>query len=464
MHILMITIGYPPDQVGGTEVYVHGLVEALKNRGVQSSVAYVEPFSEDGGPEFRIQSRSVDGTSVHSIGVNTTCHKLEFTMFDERLRTLLLREFHSLIGQLNPDLVHVHPLQLGIESYLIEALNRAGKKVILTYHSTTTSCARGDLIYMGQQVCDGQVLQDRCTKCLFHWKSVPAPIALGLSHIPTSWFRAAHTRLGKSLQKVRSFISIPLTIEERRKAWKRSTENANRIVAVCDWVRETIIKNGVPEKKVVFSRHGLRLGSTSNGNRSGRVRFGYLGRISPEKGIDILTGALQQMAEDLDFEFEFCSSSFKAATRPEELNLVHQIYELTSRDRRVKVLDAVGDNDLRGVLANWDAMVVPSRWLESGPQVIYESLAVQTPVIGSRLGGIAELVREGETGFLFQPGDSAELVRLLTECTRNPAKLRELRSNIGLIRTTDDVADDMVKLYQSLIGSEAISIPASQAC
>jgi glycosyltransferase involved in cell wall biosynthesis len=246
-----------------------------------------------------------------------------------------------------------------------------------------------------------------------------------------------------------------LIIEERRNAWTRSTENASKIVAVCDWVRETIIKNDVPSDKVMFSRHGLRLGSTSqNGTRTGNARFGYLGRISPEKGIDLLLDVLRELPPELDFEFEFCSSSFKSELRPEELRLVDAIRALAESDRRLKILDDIRDEDLRAVLANWDAMVVPSRWLESGPQVIYESFAVQTPIIGSRLGGIAELVSDGQTGFLFEPGQRPPLQQLLIDCANNPSRLRELRPNIGTVRTTQAVADDMLTLYTSLLESK----------
>jgi hypothetical protein len=42
-----------------------------------------------------------------------------------------------------PDVVHMHPLQLGLEAYLLEALKADGRTLVLTYHSSTTSCARG---------------------------------------------------------------------------------------------------------------------------------------------------------------------------------------------------------------------------------------------------------------------------------------------------------------------------------
>ncbi|HKO42644.1 MAG TPA: glycosyltransferase [Pyrinomonadaceae bacterium] len=454
MRILMVTIGYPPKYVGGTEIYVFGLVEELKERGHECAITYLEPFAEPHGPEFRLVSNTHLGTDVHVVQVNTAIHKLEFVMFDAALRNKLVAQFRKLVDQIDPDVIHLHPLQLGLESYLVEELNQTGRKVVMTFHSSTTTCARGDLIYMGETVCDGQIIQKRCSKCLYHWKSVPKPLSATLSQLPLSWYRRAHNGLSSTshLRKLRSFASIPLTIDERKKAWVRTTANSKAIVAVCDWVRDTIIRNGVSPEKVVSSRHGLRLSGKQNGNqRIGVARFGYLGRISPEKGIAVLLEALQGMPANLSFEFEFCSSSFRAtARRPEEDRLVNAIQELQRTDARVRVLEGVSDDDLRNVIAKWDAIIVPSLWLESGPQVVYEAFAVHTPVIGSRLGGIAELVSDGVTGLLCAPGDVGQLRNLMLRSAEHPQVMRELRDNIPPVRTTSQVAEDMVQLYQRI--------------
>ena len=458
MRILMVTIGYPPKQVGGTEVYVFGLVEALKERGHECSVVYIEPFENQEGPEFRVLREKYLGTSVFILQVNQVFHKLEFVVFDVKLRNHLLEQFRALVTEVDPDIIHVHPLQLGFDSYLIENLNRAGEKVVMTFHSSTTTCARGDLRYMGKEVCDGLILQKRCTKCFYQWKAVPVPIAVALSKVPLRWYESIFTSLEHSpkLKKLRSFASIPVAIGERRKAWTRTTSNTKAIVAVCDWVRETILKNGTHAGKVVSSRHGLRLGAERNGQmRTGISRFGYLGRISPEKGIGLLLTVLERMPAEVRYEFEFCSSSFASKSRrPEEEQLVQAIYRLQQRDARVRVLDGVSDSQLRNVLSNWDALVVPSLWLESGPQVVYEAFAVHTPVIGSRLGGIAELVRDGSTGFLFTPGEGEELEALLKNCADSPETLRALRQNIAPVRTTTDVATDMILVYRQILDQQ----------
>lgn len=455
MHILMVTIGYPPKQVGGTEVYVFGLVEALKERGHECCVVYLEPFENKEDLPFRILREKYLDTPVFVLQVNRVFHKLEFVVFDDALRARLVEQFRALVAELEPDIIHVHPLQLGFDSYLMEDLNRAGEKVVMTFHSSTTTCARGDLMYLGKEVCDGLILQERCTKCFYQWKSVPVPVAAALSKVPLSWYESIFAKLQhrSHLKKLRSFASIPVAISERRKAWARTASNAKAIVAVCDWVRVTILKNGAPAGNVFSSRHGLRLGAERNGHiRTGISRFGYLGRISPEKGIGLLLTALAQIPAEVRYDFEFCSSSFASeGRRPEEEQLIQAIYRLQERDARVRVLDGVSDSRLRDVLANWDALVVPSLWLESGPQVVYEAFAARTPVIGSRLGGIAELVREGETGFLFTPGNSEELRALLKSCAENPERLRALRQNIAPVRTTADVATDMINLYREIL-------------
>ncbi|HYO49952.1 MAG TPA: glycosyltransferase, partial [Chloroflexia bacterium] len=81
--------------------------------------------------------------------------------------------------------------------------------------------------------------------------------------------------------------------------------------------------------------------------------------------------------------------------------------------------------------------------------VVHEAFSVRTPVIGSDRGGIAELVEHGKTGFLVPPNDSTSLSEVLQLCAEQPDLLRSLRANIGRVRTTVEVADDMLRLYSA---------------
>lgn len=454
--ILMVTIGYPPDQIGGTEIYVQGLVEALKDHQTRCAIAYVEPFEDVAGPDVEVRPRDFEGTPVHVVRVNRAFHKLEFIQFDPAARERILQAFERVVDAVAPDLIHVHPLVLGLESYVVEHLQQRGERVVLTYHSSTTGCVRGDLVYLGREVCDGRIRQQRCTACLYHKRGVPLPAAQAASRLPLPFYRVAHGLLGgvPGLGKLRSFCRIPLIVEAGGQAWNRAMRNADAVVAVCHWVRDVLMRNDVPAEKITLSRHGLR----STGNQpadaphAGPACFGYLGRIGLEKGITVLLDALASLPADAAYRFEFCSATFRRNNLlPEERALVDRIRRLAAVDPRVVVLDYVPDDQLGATLARWDALVVPSLWFESGPQVVYEAFGVRTPVVGSDLGGIGELVTHGRTGLLVPSNDVPALRGILIECIREPQRLRALRANLREVRTTAAVAADMGALYDRVL-------------
>ncbi len=454
MKILMITIGYPPLQVGGTETYVLGLVEALKEKGFTCEVAYLQACDPGACSDMDVVEKECEGTKIRIVRVNRERNQLQWLHFDKSLMERLVQIFLKVVKSSQPAIVHVHPLQLGWESYLIEELRKQGYKVILTYHSSTTSCMRGDLVYLGKEACDGRIMPVRCISCFLYSKGVPLLLSRVLAGLPLGVFDWGYRILNRFgvLKRLRSFFSIPLLFHERWKAWKRATHSASKIVAVCQWVSDVILKNDVSEKKVFLSRHGLRFKQERLPSRiaSPVVRFGFLGRVTDEKGIPTLLAALQQIPPSIDFEFEFCSSTFsKHEWLPSERQCVDDVYEMCRRDARVRVKGSLADRDLPQLLAGWDALIVPSFWFESGPMVIYEAFAVQTPVIGSRRGGIQELVEDGRTGFLFKSGDADELAELLKRFAQNPEELRSLRKDIQPPRTFKEVAEDMEKVYQS---------------
>jgi len=190
MNVLMVTIGYPPEQVGGTEIYVAGLVEELRQRGHACTVAYLDSFAEPGGPEVRIDSREHEGIPVRIVRANTARFALESMVFDATLRKVLLGAFNELADSIRPHIVHFHPLQLGLDSYLIESFHHRGLRTVLTHHSSNTSCARGDLVYGGRRACDGELRRVRCTRCFLQWTGVPGFVAAAFALPPPGLYAA----------------------------------------------------------------------------------------------------------------------------------------------------------------------------------------------------------------------------------------------------------------------------------
>jgi glycosyltransferase involved in cell wall biosynthesis len=105
-------------------------------------------------------------------------------------------------------------------------------------------------------------------------------------------------------------------------------------------------------------------------------------------------------------------------------------------------------------MACYEAVVVPSRVLETGPLVVYEAFAAGIPVIGSRRGGIAELVRDSVDGLLVEP-DSVSAWRAAIEHLLNHSDiLPRLRASVRPPRTMHEVAEEMASVYASVLSSE----------
>jgi glycosyltransferase involved in cell wall biosynthesis len=96
-----------------------------------------------------------------------------------------------------------------------------------------------------------------------------------------------------------------------------------------------------------------------------------------------------------------------------------------------------------------DAIVVPSVLLETGPLVVLEAQAASIFVLGSRLGGIAELVDENDGGELVEAGDVAAWAEAIVSLVRKHAEGR-LPAPTRAVRTISAAAADMAALYRSL--------------
>jgi glycosyltransferase involved in cell wall biosynthesis len=121
---------------------------------------------------------------------------------------------------------------------------------------------------------------------------------------------------------------------------------------------------------------------------------------------------------------------------------------MLSGDARIQFAPAVEHRDVARVLAGYDVLLCPSLWLEGGPTVAMEAQAVGTPVIGSRMGGLAEIVEDGTNGRLLPPGDTEALASCIREIAEDPERVGRWRRRLPSPRTMDEVAHDYVRLYR----------------
>jgi glycosyltransferase involved in cell wall biosynthesis len=443
---LHVPYTYFPDAFGGTEVYVASLVDALRSQGVAGAVAAPgavdAAYEHDDVPVFRFATGQAGGLETAYGAPDPTA----------------VRSFEALLAHLRPSIVHLHARTAAVSERLVDAAHRAGAKVVLTYHTPTVSCARGTMMWMGRSPCDGRLDRRRCTACALAQHGVPPLLRDALACMPQT-FGHVIGRAGFASGAITA-LRFPSLIGEAHRRFHDLMRKVERIVAPCDWVRDLLRANRIPEGKLVMCRQGLGRqpptlpslqAGADCGEAHGTLRLGYFGRLDPTKGVDIVVEALRQAANP-SVQLEIYG-----IRQPGSEAYATKLERAAAGDPRIAFLPALSPEAVDEAMRRCDLVVVPSRWLETGPLVVLESFAAGTPVLGARLGGIAELVTDHVDGILVAPENPAAWAAAIAALAEAPKRIAELRAGIRPPRTMQDVARDMSRLYHTMLADAEAS-------
>jgi len=234
------------------------------------------------------------------------------------------------------------------------------------------------------------------------------------------------------------------------------------LVAVSPQVRDDLVALGVaPRERFVVIRLGIELGDRVAPEQNGRVesrrylgipsdRFtvGWIGRMTAVKRTDDVLIAFKRL-RDKGVDATLCM----VGDGPDRGQLEDRAHELgIVRD----TLFLGYQEDVAPFYAAFDALVLPSG-NEGTPVSAIEALAAGRPVVATRVGGVPDVVRDGEDGFLVEAGATDDLADRLERLARDP-KLRERMGAAGRERVlpryaVDRLVDDVDRLYKSLLAS-----------
>ena len=206
--------------------------------------------------------------------------------------------------------------------------------------------------------------------------------------------------------------------------------------------------------KITLSRQGLAQdgGSGFDQPKSAPhqklpIRIAFFGRLDPTKGIHILIQAVWKVP-NLPIVLDIYGIEQDRSDEP----YVHRLKKLAADDPRITFYASLPADQVVIRLQNYDLLAVPSQWLETGPLVVLEAFAAEIPVLGSNLGGIAELVQHEVNGLLVEPHSSVEAwCKALQRISEDPRLLSKLRPGIRSPRRMETVAGEMKALYDELV-------------
>ena len=452
MRVVHVPFGYFPDPVGGTEVYVAELARGLGARGVESTVA--APTARAGTERYEH-----DGVAVRRFSVDP--HASVGELYGEG-DPAAAKAIGAILDDVRADVLHLHAFTRAASLRAARLARRQGVAVVFTYHTPTASCVRGTLLHEGREPCDGTLIAQRCTSCLLESRGVPMAVREALSRAPAA-LGVAVGSAGASGRWATALRARELTVA-RHDAFRHLLLEADAVVAVCEWARSLLLRAGAVPSRLVLSRQGtphqppLQRERRPSGDA---LRLAFVGRLHPTKGVHVVLAALRQQ-RDVPVTFDVYGVVQDADGRDYRDKLV----EHAADDARIRFREPVPAQHVVETLADYDATVVPSQWLETGPLTVLESFSAGVPVIGSNLGGIAELVAHDRNGWLVPYADERAWGTALAHLATNRGVVDRLRAGVRRPRSTDDVARDMVSVYEAIVPrplSRSAGIPAGVA-
>src|SRR5207237_1288284 len=150
-------------------------------------------------------------------------------------------------------------------------------------------------------------------------------------------------------------------------------------VAVCEWVRSLLLRAGAVPARLMVSRQGTPYRAPSEGapgQAGAALRLAFVGRLHPTKGVHVVVDALRQqpdVAATLDV--------YGVAQDVEGNEYRRALIANAGDDARIRFCEPVPSDRVVDTLAEYDATVVPSQWLETGPLTVLESFSAGVPVI-----------------------------------------------------------------------------------
>jgi glycosyltransferase involved in cell wall biosynthesis len=247
----------------------------------------------------------------------------------------------------------------------------------------------------------------------------------------------------------KGYLHQPATVTDRIGYLRDAVNKADRVIAPTKLTRDVLIRNGIDPRRITLSHYGMDVASIAAASwqrkPSNRLRVGYIGALAPHKGVDVIIRAFSDLPEDVEAELKIYGSPSRD---PEYFG---KLEKLVGKNERMIFAGTFEQEETGKVLSEMDVLVVPSRWYENTPLVVYAAMAAGVPVVATDLGGLSEIVEHENNGLLFKMGNVKELRNQLMRLISEPELLEKLRSGIGKVRTVEDSVEELEKIYADLV-------------
>ena len=439
MKILHITQYCHTESIGGTERYILDLIRGLEKQGHESAIGWLTSKAKKSVVKDAIRIFPLPGTPMRV----------------DRPSPDLLSVFDVVAGDFPPGIIHFHTFGRN-EAALAQWAILHGIPYVFTYHSPGWTCRREDLMAFDRPTpCDGEVRVFRCSACKIHERvrKVPAWIAwlATIASIPFSILLAQCSQT-----RFRRRTAFLADTRDFRRALRTFLENCRLIFACAEWSVPLLLSNGASKQTIELCPQGVS--STSllltgkrnhpTGLANETFNIGYVGRVVPVKGVDILVDSFNMLAAK-DVRLYIYGWPDVAP----ENDFYDSIQMVAEKNTRIQLVPRLPMTELMKRYGELDLLCIPSVWPETGPLVLFEALQCGVPVYGT--GRVGQLKLLQSRGLVVEPNTREEWYKALLDsyqkyCSGQWDQARTRAFGAGELRTMADVAGDVAVGYASL--------------
>lgn len=415
---------------GGSETYYFGLAEGLRALGHE-----VHFFAMEGPDNISSEDSDLFVSAKDYNGPTSLPQKVSAAtslIYSKEAK----EKFQALCERVQPDVVHMNLVHRQITLSILDAphLKQHRVPVLFTSHDYILVCPNYVMLDGSGNLCDA-CLDDHFGNCLKRKCVKGSTAKSGMAML-----EAEYLKLRGSYKKI------------------------DRIVAPSQFMREKLLEGGFPAQQVVYMQNFAKqeiLDNAADGTDRTDWDNPYLlffGRLSSEKGVDVLVDAFIKDLPSLPAKLRLVI----AGDGPERQNIEEKIAAAGAvASDRIELVGFQSSADMQRYAEKASLAIASSRWRENMPYSIVEAFALGTPVIGSEIGGIPELVVEGQTGLTCKPGDVDSLsqailrgARLIESHEAYAAMQANCRSYVLERCSQEKYMKDLTALYQELIDSK----------
>jgi glycosyltransferase involved in cell wall biosynthesis len=329
------------------------------------------------------------------------------------------KKIEVLIEDERPDIAHLQNIHHHITPSILYPLKKHKIPIVWTLHDFVLICPNTSFLSHGM-ICE------RCRKRKYYW---PLIVRCKKNSLAASTMAAIETSLHR-LMKVNDLVDM--------------------FIAPSRFLRNKLIDYGFKKDKVVCINNFNNIGILQNENTPDGSYI-YVGRISFEKGIKtLIDAAIKAGIGRLKIIGE-------GPLKKEMISYVKS----RKADDRIDFLGHKSHTEVIELLKKCRFLVLPSECYENFPYSVLEACASGKPVIASRIGGIPEIVKNWETGLLFEPGNSEYLSLKIRYLMKHPEKAEALGRNAMLFvekeLNNERYYSKLIDVYKRVIENENIT-------